>query len=268
MTNIAHDITLGTDAEGILFRGRKAVSAVGLIGGSKHEPLIVDKGNLQEDNVMAEFAIDPVKTEDEWVGNIKAVMDAMKAKIEPLDLSLKFKPSVEFTADQLNTEQALVFGCDPDFSAWTGEMNPPIDPFEVGMLRTCGGHVHVGFEVDENDPMQRLNLVRWMDLYLGLPSILLDKDQRRRQVYGKAGAYRPKPYGVEYRTLSSFWLSNEKLQRWVFRQVHLAYDMHTRDSLSNMYGRRFGEHVRAAIDLGNVRAARNILEDAMIRLPQ
>ncbi len=39
---------------------------------------------------------------------------------------------------------------------------------------------------------------------------MYDKDTERRGMYGKAGAFRPKPYGVEYRTLSNAWLSNDE----------------------------------------------------------
>jgi hypothetical protein len=56
-----------------------------------------------------------------------------------------------------------------------------------------------------------------MDFYLGLPSLVYDAATRRREMYGKAGAYRPKSYGVEYRTLSNAWLNSAELIRWVYR---------------------------------------------------
>ena len=61
-----------------------------------------------------------------------------------------------------------------------------------------------------------------MDLFLGCPSIILDKDNKRRELYGKAGAYRNKPYGVEYRTLSNFWLTSSKLMQWVYKRTAFA----------------------------------------------
>jgi hypothetical protein len=44
----------------------------------------------------------------------------------------------------------------------------------------------------------------------------------RRELYGKAGAFRPKPYGVEYRVLSNRWLNSEALIRWVYNQSQLG----------------------------------------------
>ena len=42
----------------------------------------------------------------------------------------------------------------------------------------------------------------------------------RRNLYGKAGAFRFKPYGCEMRCLSSFWIKDEKMISWVYDQVH------------------------------------------------
>ena len=39
-----------------------------------------------------------------------------------------------------------------------------------------------------------------MDLFLGVPSILIDPDTERRKMYGKAGDYRLKEYGRRNKT--------------------------------------------------------------------
>jgi hypothetical protein len=56
-----------------------------------------------------------------------------------------------------------------------------------------------------------------LDFYLGLSSLIYDKDTKRRTMYGAQGAFRPKPYGVEYRVLSNAWLQSEELVAWVYR---------------------------------------------------
>ena len=85
-------------------------------------------------------------------------------------------------------------------------------------LRSCGGHVHVG---TKHDP---IHVVKAMDIYLGVPSLKLDPDKQRRKLYGKAGAFRFKSYGVEYRTLSNFWIWSKELQEWVFKQTNKALE--------------------------------------------
>lgn len=72
--------------------------------------------------------------------------------------------------------------------------------------------------------MNSNHIIAHLDLFLGVPSILLDKDTERRKMYGKAGAFRSKPYGVEYRVLSNFWIANEELVTWCFNNVKAAID--------------------------------------------
>lgn len=218
-------LSLGCDPELMLASSDGTVKmACGLIGGSKHAPLKVDFGNLQEDNVMAEFGIDPATTLEEWNVYIQAVMDQLAQRVSPLQL--KILSSADFPREDLmGNEQAMIFGCDPDFNAWKGgAMNSA--PAPTTTLRTAGGHIHVGYS-DPTDE-KNLNLVRIMDVLLGVPSIVLDGDIRRRNMYGKAGAFRPKPYGVEYRTLSNFWLRTSNLREWVWnssvRSVQILED--------------------------------------------
>lgn len=265
----AVNITIGTDAE-VLLRRRSnngLVSAIGLIGGSKEEPLVVPRGNLQEDNVLAEFAIDPVLTEEDFVNSILEVMNALRAKIEPMELRIDIKSSGVYPKSQLNHPMALRFGCDPDYNAWTLEPNRAPNPEEVGRLRTCGGHIHVGFEQDPDDLMAGPELARWMDLYLGIPSVILDPDTRRRQVYGKAGAFRPKPYGIEYRVLSNFWIKNPILIRWAYRQAKEAYEMFSMAGpLEDVYPHIF-PHVQETINSSNKEVARQIIREVRMRIP-
>ena len=57
-------------------------------------------------------------------------------------------------------------------------------------------------------------VIPMMDLIIGIASVLLDRDPNakiRRQVYGRAGDYRTPPHGLEYRTLSNFWIKSYPL---------------------------------------------------------
>ena len=69
---------------------------------------------------------------------------------------------------------------------------------------------------------EKRSIIQRCDLFLGVPSVLMDEGELRKQLYGKAGAFRPKPYGVEYRTLSNFWVFDPKLVGWVHDQVGRA----------------------------------------------
>lgn len=85
-------------------------------------------------------------------------------------------------------------------------------------MRSAGGHVHVETTKDQ------LAVIRAMDLFLGVPSVLMDNGEMRKKLYGKAGAFRGKSYGVEYRTLSNFWIFKNELIRWVWNNTERALD--------------------------------------------
>ena len=85
-------------------------------------------------------------------------------------------------------------------------------------LRSAGGHVHIAYTKD------RIGLGRACDLFLGCHSIMFDPDQQRRLLYVKAGAVRKKEYGLEYRTLSNFWIKSPELISMIFSQVVQAID--------------------------------------------
>lgn len=212
--------TIGADPELFLVSadGKKYISSIGKIGGSKDCPApIGGMCAVQEDNVAVEFNIPPAANFESFKSSIDFSLTTLKQKAEALNLRIAIDASAEFDPDQLNTPAARVFGCDPDFNAWTHQQNPrPVASNKS--LRSCGGHVHVGTDAN------MIDVIRAMDLFLGCPSTILDKDTRRRELYGKAGAYRPKGYGGEYRALSNFWIKSSDLMEWVYNQTKHAIE--------------------------------------------
>ena len=211
--------TIGADPEIFLVSPEgKFVSSVGKIGGTKMIPQPIGMGCAhQEDNVAVEFNIPPASTLEEFKTSIKFSMDFLEQKAKTLNLNLSVTASADFDSAELQTPQAKVFGCDPDFDAWTGLQNPAPRARNKN-LRSCGGHIHIG--TDEN----AMDIARAMDLFAGCPSIILDKDSRRRELYGKPGSFRYKPYGCEYRVLSNFWLKTPELIEWAYKQTQRAVE--------------------------------------------
>lgn len=106
--------------------------------------------------------------------------------------------------------------CDPDYNAYTESQNPK-PKGDITNLRSTGMHVHLGF-VDNMSIPYKLNIIRMLDFTLGIPSIIIDRDKDRRTLYGKAGCFRLTSYGIEYRTISGAFLSNDK-------RIGLVYDL-------------------------------------------
>jgi len=110
-------------------------------------------------------------------------------------------------------------GCDPDYNAYTKSVNDPPD-FLATPSRCAGGHVHIGTSLTDE---QALTVIQCLDLFITIPMLKVD-DPKRRQLYGKAGAFRRKEYGVEYRTPSNHWIFTERSRQWVYDQVEYVLE--------------------------------------------
>lgn len=237
-------------------------SVAGLIGGTKETPLqVLNYPNgfaLQEDNVSLEFNIPPTARKTDFTTSISY----MRTKIIPKALAAhSFKmakeSSVSFVDSELTHPNALVFGCEPDYDAWRKIENKK-PKAEDKNLRTAGGHIHVGSSLSFIDGVCN------MDLLLGVPSVILDDTEasrKRRELYGKAGAMRPKPYGWEYRVLSNYWMFSDELVNWVYNQTKLAA------SYKLGFTKAAGKLIQSTINTGDKDAATTIIKDFGITLP-
>ena len=127
----------------------------------------------------------------------------------------------EFADEYFEMPGARELGCSVDYNAWLQETNPK--PDALGNTRTTAGHIHLGApELKDQSLVEEC--VKVLDLFLGLPSVLLDEERERRKLYGKAGCFRfaTSFTGFEYRTLSNFWLKSEELMGWVYDNTQAA----------------------------------------------
>lgn len=220
MSNV--QILVGADPE-LFVKDRVTgafISGHGMVPGTKADPFPVECGFVQVDGTALEFNIDPSATPDAFVANIDKVMTQLQGMI-PDNFEIVTEAVANYDPEYFSTvpEDAKALGCDPDFNAWGMVQNTP--PEVNQPMRTASGHVHIGWG-DFSDSWTTVDhyytcgaLARQLDYYLGINSLLWDKDATRRQMYGKAGCFRVKPYGMEYRVLSNAWLKDKNLMRWV-----------------------------------------------------
>lgn len=210
-------VSIGTDPEAFLWHDDlgRIIPACGLIGGTKRKPLhfsrALNKGfTIQEDNVAVEFNIPPAFNLDQWLDYMHAAINGVTQFIKTKgNYSLKYTSQNKFPHKDLMSEQALMFGCTPDFDAYgDGAQYKSIEPAQLadkqGAWRFTGGHIHLGYES---------NIPTWVaaafaDYYIGFQSIGYDDQPKRREYYGQPGRHRPTSYGIEYRTLSNYWLTD------------------------------------------------------------
>lgn len=266
--NLKRQFKIGSDPELFLHNSDGSfINAYHRLGqgikGTKAEPEPTDYGAIQVDGMAVELNTVPTADPKHFAALIKAGMLDTAARLGGVISS----ESVEdFTIEFLESQHPLSIelGCDPDYDAWrNGQANRMPDMFQP--FRTAGGHVHIGWRDDGNAWDQEhleacCAAVRQMDYVLGLWSLGKDaKGARRRQLYGKAGAFRPKTYGVEYRVLSNFWVFEPVLCEEVVRRTIAGMNL-----LDDGYDftAKYGDLARQIISTGgDLEAQKTVFDD-------
>lgn len=199
---------VGADIEVFLRNqsNKHVVPCVGKIKGTKDKPFRPPGWAagfaVQEDNVMLEFNIPPAPYPT-VEHNLTNAWNMINEQAAPLKLEVAWdKAEHVFTAKQLDSPQARTFGCEPDYDAYEGGRRR-IDVPDFGRTRFCGGHIHLGGDFKCPDWVAAL----FAELFIVLNSDFpLNKvGGERIKWYGRPGVYRPKPYGIEYRTPNNQW---------------------------------------------------------------
>lgn len=260
-------LTMGCDPEIFLRKGNEFLSAFGLFEGTKVQPTPLNKGAVQVDGMALEFNIEPANNIEEFVSNITEVLSQIRKQLKD-GIDFDYKSTVHLTEEYMKTRsfEELEMGCEPDYNAYTGEENTK--PTIERPMRTAGGHIHVGLGMEIPDTLETRGIinkmVHLMDIFVGVPSLLIDKDDERREMYGKAGCLRYKSYGFEYRSLSNFWIQSETLMRWVYQQTEMA--MNNFENYDNILA--MVPDAQDVINTSNRERAREIVQMLGINIPE
>jgi len=229
--------TLGADPEIFLSKRGKLVSAHETkITGTKAEPFKIKHGAVQIDGTALEFNTDPVPLNDfnAFNNNVIQVMKGMRDLTS--GFNFKIQPTAIFDEEYWKTvpDENKELGCNPDYNAYTGVHNPSPDG-SAGSMRTGAGHLHIGWDDTCSIPADHpehievcANITKMFDLYVGIGTLLFDDDTQRRSLYGRAGAFRPKPYGFEYRVPSNAWLVSRSRRKFIHECANAAVYRATR----------------------------------------
>lgn len=214
--------SFGSDPEFILIDEKGNLkSAIDIIGCDKKNKINLKGNNYFYDNVLLECTVLPSVSKKDAIKNIRSSLYGCAKLVYPYKLTTI--ASGEYDPEELSHKDARKSGCDVEFCAYTLKKisSKKIKKiFKSSNLRTAGGHIHLGTELGKSHETCVM-LVRMLDLFLGIASLVLDPSSdslTRRKLYGSAGRYRQPSYGVEYRTLSNFWLASPEL-------VELVYDL-------------------------------------------
>lgn len=253
-----NNITLGTDPELFLQKDNKIISAIGKIGGSKSEPQPISNDGhfIQEDNVAIEYNIPACKTIDDWVYHHNFVKDYLEVLVSGMGCTLAIQPIATLEDSELNNDIARLAGCTPDFDVWNECVNQPVD-LSITNKRSAGGHISIGW--DDFTQEQQLDIVKAMDATVGLESVLLDSDTERKKLYGKAGCFRFTAFGIEYRSLSNFWIKSDESLKWAWNTTLKAIDLVNSGKIEEI--KKYGTQIAEAINTNNVELAKELLNE-------
>lgn len=260
------NVLIGADIE-LFLRNKNTkeiVTAEGIAKGTKDEPFCFDDSNkffaTSLDNVLYEFGLPPCNTAGDYY---KAIQHSIRYinSVLPLDLETIALPAARLDERFLQTENAKRFGCSPSTNCWTQQ---PVYPQPTGdNLRSAGFHIHYSYDEPNNEIS--LNISKAMDLFLGVPSIIIEPENERKAVgYGCAGNMRLKNYGGEYRTLSSYFTGSQALSEWCFNNTHKAIEFLNNGGIESIIN--LGDDIQDCINNSNKEMAKQFIDNFNIAL--
>jgi len=200
-----------------------------------------DSLKLFFDGIQAEMNIGIQRCREYIADNVRRCFAKAAKIIETKNKNYKIliKPSVEVSKEVIiNADpEARRFGCLPDFNAYTCTTNTNEIDATNHPYRYAGGHIHLGVSspylakssgewVMAKTEEGHLRIIKLLDLIVGIPCVLLDNSKEamvRRSEYGKAGCFRPTPYGIEYRTPSCWWIKSPITVSLILGLARLAW---------------------------------------------
>ena len=217
-------LSFGSDVEFMLVDGKQNLkSAIGVLP-KKSNARSYKGSHIYYDNVLAEVAIKPGLTKEEFLKNIKCSLNKLAEIVRPLKFEICAAES--YPKKELVHSDARIVGCNPEWNVYSLQcILPPEDVIVKTSFRTAGGHIHVGSN-NLQDSMSVFSFIRMMDLFVAIPSIFIDKDpssKERRKIYGQAGSHRITDYGLEYRALGNFWLCSPEYASLIYDLTMFVY---------------------------------------------
>jgi hypothetical protein len=222
------------------------------------------------DGVQAELNPSPHFCRENLGKEISAAFRALKAHLAGLgdkDFSVSFRSVIEVDRRELDglSEKAKQLGCAPSRNLYDKRASVKVDAAS-SRKRSAGGHIHIGLTPGSpknplaDDPVK---LVPLLDTVVGNTCVLIDRDPdaaERRKLYGRAGEYRLPSHGLEYRTLSNFWLYAYPLMSLVLGLTRMSLSIAAqkyRPTGSGVYGWDAESELMQRVDIEAVQRAIN-----------
>jgi hypothetical protein len=178
------------------------------------------------DGVQVEFNVQQSSCRASLGGDIRLTFQALNDHLKQAKNGMKpsFEAVVRVDPNELKqlSEKARQLGCQPSENIHQRDASVKVTKANEN-LRSAGGHIHLGLHGEVMKERQRLPFL--LDALVGNTCVLIDRNPlaaERRSMYGRAGEYRLPSHGLEYRTLSNFWLRSYQLMSFVMGLSKIA----------------------------------------------
>lgn len=248
---------IGSDPEFFFMKNGKVLSSELVLpkGG-----FATSGGKVTIDGVQAEINPTTESCRELHANQIARCLYYVKQNL-PKGVTVSFEPLVPIELPVLAklSEKAQHFGCTPSYNVYDNDNKMSIADSSKYPYRPAGGHIHLGGK--QNSGYAKLyadlkTLIPMLDIIVGNTCVLIDRhegNKERRMCYGRAGEFRTPKHGVEYRTLSNFWLKSYPLMSFVFALARMAMDIIHFSTKEN----NFVKEIMDAVDIKDIRKAIN-----------
>lgn len=263
-------VIFGADPELFLTKDGAIIGAEKVIGAEGLEGSALDVSNgysakgqklVVLDGVQVELNVLPFSCRQSFSNSIQTAMKRLKEHLLTLkDVSASFDAVVDVEQKELDSlsDNAKVLGCAPSNNAYDKGASIGVNAATY-TKRSAGGHIHMGLA---NTPMMahRERSVPILDILLGNTCVMIDRDPgaaERRKVYGRAGEFRLPKHGLEYRTLSNFWLRSYPLTSLVTALARQALSVIWVTNFGNALQWNAEQELLSRVKMNDIREAIN-----------
>jgi len=209
------------------------------------------------DGFQAECTVRPRNCHQELASEIAYSLSRLPSSLQIVPSPIWRVPK-HFLANA--AEEHVRLGCDPSYNVHNMKGRPVPDGREL-LVRFAGGHIHFSLYNPYKNPPRVKSIVRACDAILAVPCVAFAAGVDhpiRRQYYGLPGEFRLPEHGLEYRTLSNFWLYHPQAYHLVFDLARMAHNI-GKGGLNRVFVGKMDDVINI-VRYSDVRSARDMVK--------
>lgn len=258
----AAHISLGCDPEFFFIQDKEILGAEKII---PEKGLHTSFGGVIIDGVQAELNPTASGCRESLSIHIARLFQAVQTQLNNhKGVKVDFNQTVKLSKKELDSlkDENKKFGCDPSFSLYPVTIKASDVDGSKCLNRAAGGHIHFGLGGHKHLHNEAPLVVGLLDVLVGNTCVLLDRNPgniERRKLYGRAGEYRLPSHGLEYRTLSNFWLRHYCLMSLVFGMARSAVQIAMENIMpcTNYKSQNLAEEILKKVKIADIQNAIN-----------